>query len=409
MITNKFRKYWLLCVGLCAATLISLATGCAGLAGAEPGPLSEIDAGRSTETSPARRADVHRGTFEKTLLLTGALEAERSIEIKAPQTQIFQMRIQYMAEEGSTVKAGEPLLDFDNSAFSDQVEDLENRILDAKTQIVAKRSELASSLKDLEIELAERIFEFETTSLDAEIDPEVVARRDYEERQFQKTKAEKELAETRERIELTKSRGQAELDVLLINKEKLEKDLLKARESLSLLSIKAPADGLVVYETRPQTTIRFQEGDSCWPGQQVMRLPDLSAMRVKFQVSEVDVPLLEIDMRVEVQLDAFPDRVLSGRILEIPTMAVKRGDLSLFEVIASLDTPSSGELKPGMSVVGRVTIESLDDVLLAPREMVRGEGEQFWLREGAGEDAREREVRVLDRNEHYYLLDEEQG
>lgn len=409
MITSKFAQCGRPCLVLAIAALLALATGCTELAEADPGEVSEIAGERSAEATPTRRSDVHRGTFQKTLLLTGALEAERSIEIKAPQTQIFQMRIQYMAEEGSTVKAGDPLIDFDNSAFADQVEDLENRILDAETQIVAKRSELASELKDLEIELAERIYQFETTSLDASIEPEVVARRDYEERQFQKTKAEKELAETRERIELTRSRGQAELDVLLINKQKLEKDLLKAREGLSLLSIAAPSDGLVVYETRPQTTIRFQEGDSCWPGQQVMRLPDLSAMRVEFQVSEVDVPLLRVGMPVAVQLDAFPDRVLSGRIEEIPTMAVKRGDLSLFEVVASLDQSSSEELKPGMSVVGRVTIESVEDAWLAPRDLVRSEGGSFWLREGEGEEAKERRVEVLDRNEHYYRLGEEQG
>ncbi|HET6373850.1 MAG TPA: hypothetical protein VFG76_11105, partial [Candidatus Polarisedimenticolia bacterium] len=219
---------------------------------------------------------VHRGEFRRELLLTGELEAVRSIAIKAPQTAIFQMRIQFMAEEGSVVREGEPLLSFDNSALAAQALDLENQILDAETQIVAKRSELASALKDLEIELAQRQYEHDRTKLDASVDPEVLSRKELGERQLAYSKADNELSEIKDRTALTRDRGQAELDVLVINRDKLQKDLLSAQRGLDVLTIKAPAEGLVVYETREGTTLHYQEGDSCWPGQGVMRLPDLS-------------------------------------------------------------------------------------------------------------------------------------
>ena len=50
---------------------------------------------------------LQRGDFERALLLTGELPAVNSIAIKAPQTNVFQMRIQFMAEEGSFIKQGE--------------------------------------------------------------------------------------------------------------------------------------------------------------------------------------------------------------------------------------------------------------------------------------------------------------
>ena len=50
-------------------------------------------------------------------LLRGELRAVRSIAVKAPETNIFQMRIQFMAEEGSQVEPGDPLLDFDRVLF----------------------------------------------------------------------------------------------------------------------------------------------------------------------------------------------------------------------------------------------------------------------------------------------------
>ncbi|MGH9868207.1 MAG: efflux RND transporter periplasmic adaptor subunit [Candidatus Polarisedimenticolia bacterium] len=353
---------------------------------------------------------VASGQFLRELLLTGELEAVRSIAIKAPQTTIFQMRVQFMAEEGSLVTAGEPLLSFDSSALVAQSVDLENSILDAETQIVAKRSELDSALKDLEIELAEKQYEHDRTRLEASVDPEVLSRKAYSERQLAFTTATRELEETHERIALTRERGQAELDVLVINRDKLKKDLLSAQQGLGLLTIEAPSDGLVVYEMREGTTLRYQEGDSCWPGQGIMRLPDLNEMQVLFYVNEVDAPLLTEGMPVTVYLDAFPGRSLQAQIRRIPSMAVKRNEdskIAIFKVTASLSETWKGDMKPGMSVLGTVVIDRQDDVPLVAREAVRFDGKDHWLR-SARPGEPERRFEPLARNASHYLISREQ-
>ena len=353
---------------------------------------------------------VASGRFVRELLLTGELEAVRSIAIKAPQTNLFQMRIQFMAEEGSVVKAGEPLLSFDSSALVAQSVDLENGILDAETQIVAKRSELESALKDLEIELAEKQYEHDRAKLEASVDPDVLSRKAYSERQLDFTTATRELDETHKRINLTRERGQAELDVLTINRDKLKKDLLSAQQGLALLTIEAPAEGLVVYEMREGTTLRYQEGDSCWPGQGVMRLPDLTDMQVVFYVNEVDAPLLAEGMSVTVTLDAFPGRALQAQVTRIPSMAVKRSEeskIAIFKVTASLSETWKGEMKPGMWVLGTVVFDRQDDVPLVAREAVRFDGKDHWLR-AARPGGSERRFEPLARNASHYLISREQ-
>jgi multidrug efflux pump subunit AcrA (membrane-fusion protein) len=360
-------------------------------------------------------ATVHRGDFERELLLTGELRAVRSVEIKAPQTNQFQMRIQFMAEEGTFVEQGDALLDFDNSALAEQERDLESQILDAEIQIGTKRAELASSIKDLEIELAEAEYEFGRSRLEASVDAEVLSRKEYGERQLAHTKATQELEEVHERVALTRERGTAELEVLEISRDKLKKDLLVARQGVELLSIKAPAAGLVVYESRRGTTLRYQEGDSCWPGQGVMRLPDLSEMQVEFAVNEVDSPLLRVGMSVQISLDAFPDRELDGEIVQIPSMAVKRSEnsrIAIFKVLADLSETWVGEMKPGMSALGRVVVERRTGVPLIAREKVRFDGERYELiadgADGAdGAQGSARPIEPVARNESFYLLSED--
>ncbi|GAB4222744.1 MAG: hypothetical protein Kow0062_21350 [Acidobacteriota bacterium] len=377
---------------------VALASGARCVGGAGTDAL-----GSAADASPA----IVRGTFERHLLLTGSLEAVRAIEIKAPQTPVFQMRIQFMAEEGTEVRPGDPLLDFDNSFFADQVEDLENRILDAESQIVSRRAQLRSDLKQLEIELAEREFEYERAKLYAAVDPEVVSRRDYDERQFEFEKARRELDEVKRRIALTREKGRADLEVLEIERDKIRGDLEKARRSLELLSIRAPAAGLVVYKRRPRSTVKFQEGDSCWPGTTVMRLPDLSEMRVVFDVNEVDVPALRVGQQVAVTLDAFPGRTIAGRIEEIPSMAVRRSEASeirIFRVAASLAESWPGRMRPGMSALGRVVVERRESALLARRDRLRRgpDGTTVVVLDGR----RTVPVEVLDRNERFALLAE---
>ncbi|ANM28454.1 hypothetical protein ABI59_00655 [Acidobacteria bacterium Mor1] len=372
-----------------------LCSGCVSVAGRSDSP----------EAGKPDKATLHRGDFQRSLLLTGELEAVRSIAIKSPQTSQFQMRVQFMAEEGSTVDPGDPLLDFDNSTLAERVRTLEIQILEAETQIVSTRNELASTLKDLEIELAEARYTFDRDKLEASIDPVVVSAKEYAERQLALEKATRELEETEARIDLTRRRGEAQVEVLEIDRDKLRKDLISANSDLDLLSIQAPARGLVVYAKRPQTTLRFQEGDSCWPGQQIMQLPDLSEMQVAFWVNEVDAPLLEAGMPIRVALDAFPGRELSGEIQRVPSMAVKRDPqsrIAMFKVVASLEETWVGEMKPGMSALGELVLEDREDAPLVPREMIVHSKGSYWL---AGTN---REIHPVARNEEHYLITEEE-
>lgn len=375
------------------------AAACAGaVADAPPGPASR------TATPTAMR-----GEFVSELLLTGELEAERSIAVNSPQTAIFQLRIQFLAEEGASVRKGEPLLAFDNSALADRVLDLETQILDAETQLLAKQNEIDSALKDLEIEFAEKTYENDRTNILADIDPGILSRKELGDRQLAFQSAKRGLDETRERIQRTKERGLADLDVLRINRDKLRKDLQSAQRDMDLLTIGAPADGLVIYEKRDGTNAPYMEGDSCWPGQTIVRLPDLAAMQVAFFVNEVDARLLRVGLPVRIRLDSFPEEELTGEILRIPSMAVNRDDRStvrIFKVVASLSETWRDRMKPGMSVQGRLIVDRRADVPLVARTTVRTDGRTYQARASQAADAAWVDIHPVARNAAWYVLDE---
>lgn len=391
----------------CLVAFVLTSPGCSSVDAASGAP--SVDAAGGASSSGAATADgPRRGVFEREILLTGELEATQSLSIKSPQTRLFQLRIQHMAEEGEPVKAGDVILTFDSASLVAQVEDLDTRILDAETQIVAKQAEIASALKDLEIELSEKEHAVEAARLDAAVDADVLARKVWGERQLARSKAEEELEETRRRVTLTTERGKAELDVLVISRDTQQQDRNLAQQGLSLLSITAPADGIVVYERKMENMTRYQVGDSCWPGQAILQLPDMSEMRAALAVHEVDAPMLREGMPASIVLDAFPDREIPGSITHVPSMAVRKSDesrINVFRMHASLSESWPGEMKPGMSVRATVTVERIEDAPLLAREQVRFDGERWWWPVAPGPGAIE--FVPQGRNARDYLLSED--
>src|SRR4051812_16573772 len=72
--------------------------------------------------APARPVAVAKGEIADRVILTGELKAAESVEFTVPRTPSWELAIRWMAEDGAQVKAGERVLEFDNSAFTANLE-----------------------------------------------------------------------------------------------------------------------------------------------------------------------------------------------------------------------------------------------------------------------------------------------
>ena len=121
--------------------LIAL-VACSG-AGREAGPAA----------SAARSGKLTRGELADRVLLTGTLQAGASVSMTVPRTDAWQLTIRWMAEDGALVKAGERVLEFDNSQFTNGLEEKRIAAIEAAVQLDALRemSTLALSVKEHEL------------------------------------------------------------------------------------------------------------------------------------------------------------------------------------------------------------------------------------------------------------------
>ena len=326
---------------------------------------------------------VHRGEFVIALNENGSVDARRAVTLSAPR--IRGLQITWLAPEGTMVEAGDPLIKFDATKQDADLSENESNLKIMLAALDRARQEHTIQEKQLRLNLEK-------------------ARRNYDEK---KHEASRVAEEAKLELELAELNIDAKLDQLKSDVEKAEVEVDRARDKVELakkelaqMTLTAAIPGLVVYLEiwKGGTMGKVQEGDSPWPGQGLINLPDLSEMMVKTTVSEVDASKVDTGQLVEVTLDAFPDVLYQGVVSKKSTLARKKeynSRINVFDVEVSIQD-NDERLKPGMSASCAIIIDRISDMTSVPLEAVFEKDGQTVV---YMKNKKEREVTVGRRND----------
>lgn len=365
--TRKRIESRLACLAL-AGLVILPALGCAS-SSPEPQAANPRD----------RELRVRRGTFQSHVLLTGELQAIEADRIVVPHTPAFRIPIRWMEEDGAWVTEGQKVLELDNTQFSGTLE--EQRLAESTTlnQLMQKEADISVDSADKQFAVERARITLEKARIDASVPAEVLARREFQERQLALARAEVEHEKTLEELRTAREAGQAELEELRIKLAKVRDELRTAERAIDALILRAPRDGILSVAENRREGRKYQVGDQAWVGLSVMEIPDLSAMKVEATLSDVDDGKIEVGMQARCTLDTYPDEVFTGRVVEITPVASEQGWMSLrraFDAVIELDTADPERMRPGMSVRVEVLAAPEQEALVAPRAALDFSGEQ---------------------------------
>jgi HlyD family secretion protein len=150
------------------------------------------------------------------------------------------------------------------------------------------------------------------------------------------------------------AKAQSQLDQSIQELNDCENQLKNAEHQMMLTEIKAPNPGMVVFkeEFRNGQRRKPRLGDIVLKNQPLLDLPDLGIMLVKTKAREIDLFKIKIGTPGIVEIDAYPELRLKGKILSIGVLAssdtAKTGDEKYFDLIVKLDSNDS-RLRPGMT------------------------------------------------------------
>lgn len=333
-------------------------------------------------------AVVERRSVEDVYYLTGEIQAVRSAWITAPH--LPQPQIRWLAEDGSAVKEGERVVEFDSASVLASLEEQRTKLVQAEIQLESKRRELEAELDKRRAALDKEEVEVKKARVDAAVPQQL--RSSLEWRKMRTALLERETALEKARLELQAFEVSARSDLLGLGSEyqKARRQLATAEDNLRSASVAAARAGifLVGKHWRRDEERKFQAGDNVWPGFPVASIPDPAAMDVEARLSEVDHGRIASGMKARVVLDTFPDRVFEGEIAEIGSVADESRERSGFPVRVSLRQLDPALMRPGLSARVEVVRGRYRQALVVPRAALRfSEGRATLTPLGRGDDA----------------------
>jgi multidrug resistance efflux pump len=366
-----------ICVG--AVLLAVAATGC--FSGHADGPASG-------------ELRVRRGTFTAEMVLSGELEAARGDFLNVPALPSWQTAIKWIAEEGAAVKAGDPVVELDNTALTSDLDSKRQTLMQNEQELRQREGEWAADLEQKQLEVEKKKAELDKAKLEATVPKDLLSERSYDEKQgaLRRTTVEHEKA-----LDLLRSRRTAvgaERENILLRIEKARREIMIAEQAIDALVLRAPRDGIVVVRDHPWEGRKLQTGDPVWVGFPIAMLPDLSSVRVKAALADVDDGKIAAGMPATVTLDGFPGMPFTGRIAAISAVAQESRRASLrrqFDVLVALDKLDPERMRPGLSARIVVKRDSKNATLLAPRAAIDFAGKTPRARMSGGEM---KEVRI---------------
>lgn len=153
--------------------------------------------------------------------------------------------------------------------------------------------------------------------------------------------------------------------------------LTRVDDILRKHNVVAPIDGLVTY-------LPVRVGENVVPGVQnsaastIMTIADMSIVTAEIKVDETDIVNIKVNQAAEITIDALPNKIFIGHVLEIGNTAILRStglaasqsttssqEAKDFKVVVAMDNPPD-EIRPGLSCTAKVTTATRKDVLALP-------------------------------------------
>jgi len=301
-----------------------------------------------------RQADrQEQGRFHRTFTETGELRAVRNTAVSMPRYgwEYGQPQITFLEEEGLVVEKGQVIAEVETSGVLKVLESKKADLAIAQADLNKMKVDHESRVEQLKGELQSALSSFQL----AQIDTQRVRYESDTRKEIAKLDLGRSLITLRkikEKIESTHRIQEQDRIIQLTKIARTHFAIETAEKTIENFSLRAPANGMIVYNENWITHEKVRVGDQLFPNMPVIRLPDLSQMKVQTLVNEIDVQKIDLGQKVVVRLDAFPKIAFDGVITLISHICHRKdrnSEIKVFDVEVLLEK-TQRILKPGMTV-----------------------------------------------------------
>lgn len=324
-------------------------------------------------------AEVTLGDYIDIVEIRGQVRPRKSILVTAPM-QAGELQILKLAPNGSAVKAGDVVAQFDGATLRRTIQERESELRQANDELEQARAQANITAQQDGTALMHSSYDVDRAKLGVVLDEDgILARIDTEKAKLALADAEQKLDESRVKVGANEQASASSFTTQESKIAKVRADLDRARRSFEALQVKAPADGVVSIlpnfrASSPMGSAQeFRAGDRAWAGAAILELPDLSSVHLLARLDEADRGHLQQDQPGTIKVDAIPDHEYQAQVTDLSVLA--RVDFSSWPPVKQFDLlltfkDADARIRPGMSATARIVVGRLPEMLLVPPQAV---------------------------------------
>jgi len=323
--------------------------------------------------------EVKRGPFKVEIETTGELEAKNSVKILGPTSLrdfgVWQVVIQNIVDEGTVVKKGDLVATLDRSEFQNKFSAKQIELEKENAEFVQTQLDTTLLLRedrDKLINLKYAVEEKRIILEQSKFEPPATIKQN----EMNMEKAARELQQAKENYLIKKRQNGEKMKEQSAELRKVQNEFGAMTKILESFTVLAPEPGMVIYrkgwDGKP---IKGGSQINLWDPT-VATLPDLTKMMSKTYVNEVDVRKVLAGQKVEIGLDAYPDKKLNGTVTNVANVGEQRpnSDAKVFEVLVEIEG-TDPTLRPSMTTSNRIIAKSIENAIYIPLECLHSKSD----------------------------------
>lgn len=364
---------------------------------------------KKAAVSTAVYAEVKQADFQIWVVTSGELRSQVRTNITIPQglrqIDVYQIKISQLIPEGTLVQKGDFVASLDNADILTKLNDqqleldkLEAQYTQTKLDTMLNLRTARDELVNLQFDLEQRKLEKEQSKYEA---PSVIRQVELE-----YEKAGRALKQKEDNYATKQIQARTQMQIIGADLQRRKNRMQAISDVLAQTTIKAPKEGMVIYEKNWDGTKRTVGSVlQIWDGGTVATLPDLTKMEVVTYINEVDIQKVRVGQRVAIDLDAAPDKHLDGIVESVASIGQQKpnSDAKVFEVLINVLTKDS-TLRPAMTTSCRILSESYRDGLQIPLEAIYNNKKESYVFKLVNGRPQEQQIGVAAVNETSALI-----
>lgn len=319
------------------------------------------------EVSPFRLASVERGEIFSRILTTGTVNPVSSVTVS---TQVSGTIKELAVEVTSEVEEGDLIARLDQDLFRAELLQAEARLDKARANLAREKAGVNMLKSRIDASIAGTRSSFKNLEDKYRRNQSLFQRQLISRDEFDTIKADYELAAARFREESARidevAVKEAEIKAMEAEVQQAEAELEIARVTLDRSVIRAPISGIVIEKT----VEAGQTVAANFSSPPLVKIADLTSMKVDAWVDEADIGRVEVGQTVEFEVDSYPARVFHGKVVRIfPSPELKDNVVTYDTEIRVANEDLA--LKPGMTANVTIILARKDGVPILPTSALR--------------------------------------